>query len=115
MTVVIEAIRDGIVAPIFSEETWTEFDTVLERWRAERRVSNRFAEDIRSGILDASDQVKVVARFSACPDPRDNMLFDVLEQSSARWLCTDERRIHAVGRDDIVGIGELVRMIEEVR
>lgn len=115
MTRILDAIRDGELQPIFSEETWTEFDTVLERWRAERRVSNRFSLEIRSGLLDASQIVKVERRFTGCADPKDDMLFDVLEQSEATFLCSDEHKVHDVGRDDIIGIGELVRLIEEVR
>jgi len=66
-------------------------------------------------MLDAGTHVLVTATFVGCPDPRDNMLFDVLEQSEARWLCSDDHQVHAVGRDDVIGLGELVRLIEEVR
>jgi hypothetical protein len=88
---------------------------VLERWRAARRVSNRAAEDVRSAMLDAGTHVLVHAVFTGCPDPRDNMLFDVLEQSDAVWLCSDDHQVHAVDRTDVIGLGELVRLIEEVR
>jgi hypothetical protein len=69
---------------------------------------------VRSALLDASAQVKVRPVFTGCPDPADNMLFDVLDQSEAAWLCSDDRKVHLVGREDVIGIGELVRMIEEV-
>lgn len=112
---IVQAIRDGVVQPVFSAQTWTEFDAVLERWRAARRISNRASADIRSALLEAGAHVLVTPSFTGCPDPRDDMLFDVLEQSEARWLCSDDRKVHAVDRDDVIGLGELVRLIEEVR
>lgn len=76
-------------------------------------MSSRSARDIRSGILEASDIRAVARRFQGCRDPKDDMFIDVLEQTEARWICTDDPDLHALERDDIIGMGELVRLLAE--
>lgn len=109
----MDAIRDGAIRPVFSHETWTEFDDVLERWRLQNKITRASAQDVRSALLEAGDIRTVDKVFSGCRDPNDDMLVDVLEQTDARWLCTDDPDLHDLNRPDIVGMGELVRMLDE--
>lgn len=77
-------------------------------------MSARLAQEIRSGLIEASEIVGVEKSFTGCRDPKDDMLFDVLEQTSARWICSDDPDVHSLGIREVIGMGELVRMIEEV-
>jgi predicted nucleic acid-binding protein len=64
-------------------------------------------------MLDASDIHRVDARFTGCRDRNDNMFFDVLDQTEARWICTDDPDLHDVGREEVIGMGELVRLLQK--
>ena len=110
----MDAIRSGCVIPYFSPETWTEFDVALERFGTRYRLKSTTTQAIRSLLVDRREMKAVDAVDHGLRDPTDDPLLDVLEQTAAEWLCTDDSDLHAAGRPDVLGVGELVRLIEEV-
>ncbi len=65
-------------------------------------------------VLDRAEIETVIELATDVADPDDNPLLDVLEQTAARWLCTDDKGIHAIKRPEVIGLGQLASMIKEV-
>lgn len=111
---IVTAIVDRCVRPVFSAETWTEFDEVLDRFGRRYAITAAAVRDFRSTVLDSAEIVRVAPTALEVRDVKDNMLIDVLDQAACDWLCSDDTDLHATGRREILGVGELMRLIEEV-
>ena len=87
---------------------------MLERTRVELHLRDADVQAVRSVVLDAAEIATVAAYATSVSDPDDNPFIDVLDQTEAEWLCTDDGAIHRLDRPDVVGIGELTTMLEGV-
>lgn len=85
----------------------------MERTRAQFRLRDSTTQTVRSLVLDAAEISATVSVAAFVRDPDDNPLIDVLDQTDAEWLCTDDAAIHELDRADVIGIGELTRLLED--
>jgi len=90
---VVEKIRDNNASLLFSDDTFVELQTRIQRPKFDRYVSTSLRDEYLLQLLAASEWVSITGARLGCRDPDDDKMLETAIMGEADYLVTGDRAL----------------------